>query len=74
MRAAIVGGIIAIISLAAYGIVQAGWWPRSGPGQQAAIVETAQPQPAEVQAADMQPEQVQVAQVVASVRWCRWTR
>ncbi len=28
MRAAIVGGIIAIISLAAYGIVQAGWWPR----------------------------------------------
>jgi peptidoglycan/xylan/chitin deacetylase (PgdA/CDA1 family) len=67
MRAAIVGGIIAIISLAAYGIVQAGWWPRGGPGQQAAIVETAQPQPAEVQAADVQPEQVQVAQVVASV-------
>jgi len=67
MRAAIVGGIIAIISLAAYGIVQAGWWPRGGPGQQAAIVETAQPQPAEVQAADGQPEQVQVAQVVASV-------
>ena len=67
MRAAIVGGIIAIISLAAYGIVQAGWWPRSGPGQQAAIVETAQPQPAEVQAADVQPEQAEVAQVVASV-------
>ena len=28
MRAAIVGGIIAIVTLAAYGIVQAGWWPR----------------------------------------------
>jgi peptidoglycan/xylan/chitin deacetylase (PgdA/CDA1 family) len=58
MRAAIVGGIIAIISLAAYGI---------GTGQLAAIVQPAQPQPAEVQAADVQPEQAEVAQVVASV-------
>jgi peptidoglycan/xylan/chitin deacetylase (PgdA/CDA1 family) len=52
MRAAIVGGIIAIISLAAYGIVQAGWWPRGGLGQQAT---------------QMEPAQVPAAQVVASV-------
>jgi peptidoglycan/xylan/chitin deacetylase (PgdA/CDA1 family) len=56
MRAAIVGGIIAIISLAAYGIVQAGWWPRGGAGQQAVQVEAA-PEAAPAQA----------AQVVASV-------
>jgi peptidoglycan/xylan/chitin deacetylase (PgdA/CDA1 family) len=36
MRAAIVGGIIAIITLAAYGIVEAGWWPRA-PGPQAQL-------------------------------------
>ena len=56
MRAAIVGGIIAIISLA-YGIVQAGWWPRSGPV----------PQATQVQALEMQKPQVEVPQVVASV-------
>src|SRR5271155_4943594 len=42
MRAAIVGGIIAIISLAAYGIVQAGWWPRGGAEPQAAQVQAPQ--------------------------------
>ena len=52
MRAAIVGCIIASISLAAYGTVQAAWWPRGGPtqaapeqvaGDQAALVQAAQP-------------------------------
>jgi peptidoglycan/xylan/chitin deacetylase (PgdA/CDA1 family) len=57
MRAAIVGGTIAIVSLAAYGIVQAGWWPRSGPVSQAI----------QVQALEMQTPQVEVPQVVASV-------
>ena len=57
MRAAIVGGIIAIFSLAAYGIVQAGWWPRSRLGLQAA----------QVQAPEVQAPQVEVPQVVASV-------
>jgi hypothetical protein len=57
MRAAIVGGIIAIISLAAYGIVQAGWWPRSGPV----------PPATQVQALEMQTPQVEVPQVVAFV-------
>jgi peptidoglycan/xylan/chitin deacetylase (PgdA/CDA1 family) len=36
MRAAIVGGIIAIVTLAAYGIVQAGWWQKP-PVQQARL-------------------------------------
>jgi peptidoglycan/xylan/chitin deacetylase (PgdA/CDA1 family) len=46
MRAAIVGGIIAIITLAAYGIVQAGRW---APAAQQARVET--PAPVAVEAA-----------------------
>jgi peptidoglycan/xylan/chitin deacetylase (PgdA/CDA1 family) len=45
MRAAIVGGIIAIITLAAYGIVEAGWWPRA-PGPQAQL--SVPPGPVEV--------------------------
>jgi peptidoglycan/xylan/chitin deacetylase (PgdA/CDA1 family) len=45
MRAAIVGGIIAIVTLAAYGIVQAGWWPRT-PVQQQARAEISVPQQA----------------------------
>jgi peptidoglycan/xylan/chitin deacetylase (PgdA/CDA1 family) len=43
MRAAIVGGIIAIFSLAAYGIVQAGWWPRGAGQPVAALVEASVP-------------------------------
>jgi peptidoglycan/xylan/chitin deacetylase (PgdA/CDA1 family) len=50
MRAAIVGGIIAIISLAAYGIVQAGWWPRV-PVQQEARAELSIPPVAPLDAA-----------------------
>jgi peptidoglycan/xylan/chitin deacetylase (PgdA/CDA1 family) len=46
MRAAIVGGIIAIITLAAYGIVQAGRW---APAAQQARIET--PAPVAVEAA-----------------------
>jgi peptidoglycan/xylan/chitin deacetylase (PgdA/CDA1 family) len=57
MRAAIVGGIIAIISLATYGIVQAGWWPRS------TLVLPA----VEVQALQIETPQVEVPRVVASV-------
>jgi len=44
MRAAIVGGIIAIITLAAYGIVQAGFWPRV-PAQQAQMELAVPPAP-----------------------------
>jgi peptidoglycan/xylan/chitin deacetylase (PgdA/CDA1 family) len=43
MRAAIVGGIIAIFSLAAYGIVQAGWWPRGAGQPVSALVEASVP-------------------------------
>jgi peptidoglycan/xylan/chitin deacetylase (PgdA/CDA1 family) len=58
MRAAIVGGIIAIISLAtSSAIVEAGWWPRGGPVLQAA----------QVQAPEVQAPEVQAPQVVASI-------
>jgi peptidoglycan/xylan/chitin deacetylase (PgdA/CDA1 family) len=50
MRAAIVGGIIAIFSLAAYGIVQAGWWPRGSGQPVAALVEASVPVAAPVEA------------------------
>jgi peptidoglycan/xylan/chitin deacetylase (PgdA/CDA1 family) len=36
-RAAIAGGVIAVISVAAYGIVQAGWWINAAPTQPAKL-------------------------------------
>jgi peptidoglycan/xylan/chitin deacetylase (PgdA/CDA1 family) len=64
MRAVIVGGIIAIITLAAYGIVQAGWWPRV-PGQQAEVELSAPPAVAEAVAAPMPPAEMASNSVIA---------
>jgi peptidoglycan/xylan/chitin deacetylase (PgdA/CDA1 family) len=55
MRAAIVGGIIAIVTLAAYGIVQAGWWPRV-PAPQAQL--SVPPGPAEAALAATAPAEL----------------
>ncbi len=64
MRAAIVGGIIAIITLAAYGIVQAGMWPRV-PAQQAQVELSVPPAPAEAAPAPIPPAEMASNSVIA---------
>jgi peptidoglycan/xylan/chitin deacetylase (PgdA/CDA1 family) len=64
MRAAIVGGIIAIITLAAYGIVQAGMWPRV-PAQQAQVELSVPPAPAEAAPVSVPPAEMASNSVIA---------
>jgi peptidoglycan/xylan/chitin deacetylase (PgdA/CDA1 family) len=64
MRAAIVGGIIAIITLAAYGIVQAGFWPRV-PAQQAQMELAVPPAPVAAAPALMPPAEVASNSIIA---------
>jgi hypothetical protein len=58
-RAAIAGGVIAVISVAAYGIVQAGWWINAAPTQPAklASAEPGAPAAAAPQSATVAPAQ-----------------